>query len=169
MEAHEAWQPSKKQSAVRFLKFALFSVSAGALQFLCFTALNELTGLAYWPAYLIALVLSVLYNVTVNRRFTFKSAANVPLAMTKVALYYLVFTPLSTWWGDRLTGLGWNEYIVLLGTMMINLITEFLFCRFVVCGKSIDTNALAHRQTEKKRRDSGSTTSDADLRSDTDG
>ncbi|NLA87927.1 MAG: GtrA family protein [Clostridiales bacterium] len=136
----------RKQYAAQFLKFALFSVSAGIIQVASFTVLNELAGLSYWPAYLIALTLSVLYNFTVNRRFTFKSAANIPLAMAKVAGYYLVFTPLSTWWGDTLTGLGWNEYIVLLGTMIINFITEFLFCRFVVYRKTIDTNKLAKKQ-----------------------
>ncbi len=146
----------KKQYTVQFLKFALFSVSAGVIQVAGFTVLNELTGLTYWPAYLIALTLSVLYNFTVNRRFTFKSAANIPVAMAKIAGYYLVFTPLSTWWGDTLTGLGWNEYVVLLGTMLVNFITEFLFCRFVVYRKTIDTNKLAQKKREKEHRKNGS-------------
>ena len=137
-----------RRYAVQFIKFALFSISAGVLQILTFTALTELTALVYWPAYLIALVVSVLYNFTVNRRFTFKSAANYPLAMLKVAGYYVVFTPLSTWWGDALTGRGWNEYIVLFGTMVINFITECLFSRFVVYRRSIDTNRLARPPIE---------------------
>ena len=93
----------------------------------------------YGPFYFVALFLSVLFNFTVNRKFTFKSAANVPIAMLKVLGFYCVFTPLSIWWGVALTSIGWNEYLVLAFTMIINLTTEFLFNRFVVFGKSITT------------------------------
>lgn len=143
------------QYALQFIKFALFSVSAGVLQILIFTALNELTAMGYWPGYLIALVASVVYNFTINRQFTFQSAANYPMAMLKVAGFYAVFTPLSTWWGARLTELGWNEYLVLLGTMIINFVTEFLFSRFIVYRKSIDTNKRAQRA--KVRNNTGKT------------
>ncbi len=94
-----------------------------------------------WAA-LIALVLSVVYNFTINRKFTFRSATNYPKAMLKVFGYYCVFTPLSTLWGDWLTGIGWNEYIVLGGTMLVNFVTEFLFCRLVVYRNSMNTNRL---------------------------
>lgn len=128
---------------LRTIKFILFSISAGIIQVLSFTLLNELLHLNYWVSYLISLVLSVLWNFTLNRKFTFKSAANVPIAMLKVACFYLVFTPLSTWWTAVLTepayGLMWNEYVVLIGTMLINFAAEYLFQRFFVFGKSIDT------------------------------
>lgn len=143
MEKTEYAKLSTRENTFQFLKFAMFSVSAGVIQAVTFTLLNELTGLPYWPSYLIALILSVLYNFTVNRRFTFKSACNVPIAMLQVLGYYAVFTPLSTWWGDALTNIGWNEYIVLGGTMLTNFVTEFLFTRFVVFRKSINTNDLA--------------------------
>ncbi|MDD4839360.1 MAG: GtrA family protein [Clostridia bacterium] len=129
----------KSKEVKRAIKFTLFSASAGVIQFVSFTLLNEFAHLKYWPAYLIALTLSVLWNFTINRKFTFKSANNVALAMLKVIGYYCLFTPLSTWWGDALTKIGWNEYFVLAFTMLINLITEFLFTRFVVYGKSVDT------------------------------
>lgn len=132
-----------RQNAVQAVKFLLFSCTAGIIQALSFTLLSELLHFKYWPAYLIALVLSVIWNFTFNRRFTFKSAANVPVAMLKVFGYYCVFTPLSTWWGDALTGIGWNKYLVLFGTMVINMVTEFLFCRLVVYRGSINTNDLA--------------------------
>lgn len=141
-------QAKSKDDLVRAIKFVLFSASAGLIQAGAFTLLNELLHWPYWPCYLIALVLSVLWNFTLNREFTFKSANNVPLAMLKVALYYCVFTPASTWWGTKLTNAGWNEYIVLFGTMLINLTTEFLFCRFVVYRGSIDTNARAKRRAD---------------------
>jgi putative flippase GtrA len=130
---------SKAQDALRFVKFTLFSATAGIIQIASFTLLNEVAKFPYWPGYLIALVLSVVYNFTINRRLTFRSTVNYSKAMLKVFGYYLIFTPLSTWWGDRLTALGWNDYLVLAGTMLINFITEFLFCRFVVYRNSINS------------------------------
>ena len=128
-----------KQNIFQVIKFALFSASAGIIQFLTFTLLTELTDLKYMYRYLPALVLSVLWNFTFNCRYTFKSAANVPVAMLKVALFYCVFTPLSTWAGHMLTEAGINDYIVEIGTMLVNLVTEYLFCRFVVYRKSMNT------------------------------
>lgn len=134
---------STKKELIRSLKFILFSISAGVIQVVSFTLLNELLHLNYWTAYLISLVLSVLWNFTLNRKFTFQSAANVPVAMAKVAGFYLVFTPLSTWWTAALTepayGIMWNEYVVLVLTMLVNFVLEYLFQRFFVFGKSLDT------------------------------
>ena len=130
--------------ALRMVKFVLFSASAGIIQMGSFALLNELTGWSYWPCYLIALVLSVVWNFTLNRRFTFKSAANVPVAMAKVAAYYGVFTPLSTLLGNFLaSGLLWNEYLVTAINMVLNFTTEFLYQRFFVFGSSIDTAGKA--------------------------
>ena len=129
-----------KKELWRMIKFALFSVSAGVIQLVSFTLLNELSGLPYWSSYLISLVLSVLWNFTLNRKFTFKSAANVPVAMLKVAIYYAVFTPLTTVLGDWLVETaGWNEYLVQGINMVLNFVTEFLYQRFFVFGKSLDT------------------------------
>ena len=124
---------------VRVLKFTFFSVSAGLIEMGAFALLNELTGLPYWPCYLTALCLSVLWNFTLNRKFTFQSAANVPVAMAKVAAYYAVFTPLSTLLGSFLAGLGWNAYLVTGINMLLNFSTEFLYQRFFVFGKTIDS------------------------------
>lgn len=130
-----------KSELWRSLKFLLFSISAGIIQVASFTLLNELLHLNYWISYLISLILSVVWNFTLNRKYTFQSAANIPVAMLKVAGFYLVFTPLSTWWTAVLTepvyGIVWNEYIVLIGTMLVNLVSEYVFQRFVVFGKSI--------------------------------
>ena len=125
---------------VRTIKFTLFSISAGVIQLGSDIVFNELLHMVPWLSYLHSLILSVLWNFTLNRKFTFHSAANVPIAMLKVAGFYLVFTPLSTWWTAVLTeSFLWNEYIVLIGTMLINFVTEYLFDRFFVFGKSIDT------------------------------
>ena len=128
-----------KRELMRAVKFTLFSASAGIIQLLSFTLMNEVFRWNYWVCYLTALILSVLWNFTLNRKITFRSANNVPIAMLKVAAYYLVFTPLSTWGGDKLTGMGWNEYVVLVISMLLNFTTEFLYDRFVVFGASIDT------------------------------
>ena len=131
---------NRRKEFIRAVKFALFSVSAGLIEMGVFALLNEVTPWSYWPCYLIALVLSVLWNFTLNREFTFHSAANIPVAMLKVALYYAVFTPLSTILGNHLAeDLGWNEYLVTALNMIVNFVTEFLYQRFFVFGKSIDT------------------------------
>ena len=131
----------------RTIKFVLFSCSAGVIQIGVFTLLNELTHFPYWPSYLIALVLSVVWNFTLNRRFKFQSANNVPIAMLKVLGYYAVFTPLSTILGSYLAETClWNEYLVTVINMLLNFVTEFLFDRFVVFRDTIDTNDLAKRE-----------------------
>lgn len=130
---------SRKQNLIQIGKFVLFSISAGIIQVLVFTILEELFHLPYWPSYLTALIASVVYNFTVNRRFTFKSANNIPKAMTQLAIYYAIFTPLSTWWGDALVQIGMSDYIVLGGTMIINLITEFCVNRFIIYRTSMNT------------------------------
>lgn len=124
----------------RFLKFALISASAGLIELGSFTLFNELLHWPYWLSYMIALVLSVLWNFTLNRKYTFQSAADVPSAMLKVALFYAVFVPASTWIEHYMTGLGVNEYIVTIGNMVLNFILEFLYQRFYVFKDSIDTN-----------------------------
>ena len=132
---------SKEENLVQVIKFVLFSISAGIIQVLVFALLEEVFLLPYWPSYLTALIASVLYNFTVNRRFTFKSANNVPKAMMQLGIYYAIFTPLSTWWGDALVRLGVMDYIVLGGTMVINLVTEFAVNRFIIYRTSMNTRA----------------------------
>ena len=124
----------------RFLKFVFFSISAGVIEIGVFTLLNEVLHLPHWPCYLIALVCSVLWNFTLNRKFTFRSAGNVKAAMLEVAAYYAVFTPLSPLLVKFLTDTcGWNEYLVTALNMLLNFSTEFLYQRFVVFGKTLDT------------------------------
>lgn len=132
-----------RKELLRAVKFTLFSISAGVIEIVSFSLLTELTPLPYWPCYLIALVLSVLWNFTFNRRYTFRSAGNVPKAMALVAAYYCVFTPLSTLGGNVLANLGWNEYLVTGFNMVVNFVTEFLYDKYVVFRGTVDTNELA--------------------------
>lgn len=133
------------KEVLRAVKFTLFSISAGIIQILSFTLLNELTPLPEHISYLIALVLSVIWNFTFNRKYTFQSAGNVPKAMLLVALFYCVFTPYSTWLEKLLVGMGWNEYLVTLINMLQNFVTEFLYDKFVVFRKDTDTNERAKK------------------------
>ncbi len=143
----------KRKEILRVIKFVLFSVSAGIIEIVSFTLLTQLTDWQYWPRYLIALVLSVLWNFTLNRKFTFKSANNVPLAMMKILAFYCVFTPVTTILGNYLAeNLGWNEYIVTGLNMLMNITTEYLYDRFVVFGKTIDTNDIAKKKADKERK-----------------
>jgi len=121
----------KKQQLWQVVKFTLFSISAAIVQIVSF-ALVELFIKDYWIPYLISLVLSILWNFTLNRRYTFKSAANVPIAMAKVFGFYLVFTPLSTYLGNLVESHGVNDFLILVVTMLANFVLEFLFCKLVV-------------------------------------
>ena len=129
-----------KKELLRKVKFTLFSISAGIIEIGLFTLLSEFTGLYYWLKYLIALVASVVWNFTLNREFTFKSASNVPIALFKVFLFYLVFTPLSTILGNFLVNnWNWNEYIVTLLNMLSTFILEYIYDKYIVFKGSIDT------------------------------
>ncbi|MDY4609831.1 MAG: GtrA family protein [Sphaerochaetaceae bacterium] len=131
------------QSFAQIVKFTLFSISAGVIQTITFTLGEEIFKLPYWPSYISALVLSILWNFTLNRRYTFKSAANIPVAMLKLGVYYAIFTPLSTWLGQALVTHGANDYLVLFGTMLVNLATEFLVCKFFIYRGQINTRQKA--------------------------
>ena len=124
---------------IRVLKFVLFSASAGIIQMGSFTLLNEFTGWRYWPCYLISLLLSILWTFTFNRRFTFKSDANITRSMLLVLAFYAVFTPATTILGEWLAeGLHWNEYLVTAINMLLNLTLEYLYQRYVVYRNKVD-------------------------------
>ena len=129
----------KIKEFLRVIKFTIVSISAGLVQIGLFTLLNEVFHWNYWLAYLLSLLASIIWNFTINRKITFKSANNVSVAMLKVLLFYAVFTPLSTILGDHFEGNGANEYLVLAITMILNFVFEFLYTRFFVYGKSVDS------------------------------
>lgn len=141
----------KKTEVIRAIKFAIVSASAGVVELGVFTLMNEFTGLKYWPCYLTALVASVVWCFTINRRYTFKSAKNVPKAMLQVFAFYLVFTPATTLLGNYLAeDLLWNEYIVTGINMALNLSLEYLYDTFVVYRNDMDNNDIAAKDSEKE-------------------
>ena len=123
----------------RAIKFLFISISAGIIQVLGFALFNDLLSLGYWFSYLTSLILSVLWNFTINRRYTFKSANNVKIAMLLVLAFYVVFTPISTVIGNLAEKAGVHDYIVLIVTMLANFVLEFLYTRYVVYRNSCDT------------------------------
>ena len=130
-----------KKELLRTIKFTLFSISAGVIEFGLFAILDKFTGWNYWANYLIALIASVIWNFTLNRKYTFKSANNIPIAMAKVALFYLIFTPVSTVIGNYLAeNLGWNDLLVTILNMLANFVLEYLYDKYFVFRGSIDTN-----------------------------
>ena len=154
----------KKKELMQALKFTLFSISAGVIQILTYTLFFEVFHWAPWLAYLVSLILSVLWNFTFNREYTFRSSADVKRPMLLVFLFYLVFTPVSTWWTAALTGENpftgaaaseqpvVNNYLVQAGTMLVNFVLEFLYQKFVVFRDSIDTNERARKKKEEEEK-----------------
>ena len=139
--------------ALRMVKFVLFSASAGIIQVVSFELLSKALKLPYWGSYLTALCLSVLWNFTFNRKFTFQSAANVPRAMLLVFLFYVPFAPFTIWNEHFLADThGWNEYAVLAINMALNLSLEYLWDNFVVYRNSKDTNDIAKKKQGKEQQ-----------------
>ena len=120
-------------SMLQAIKFALISASAGIIQAGSFAIFNSALKMAWMPSYIISLALSVIWNFTINRKITFKSSANVPIAMLKVAAFYAVFTPATTMLGNYLTGtLLWNDYLVTGINMILNMVLEFFYDKYFV-------------------------------------
>ena len=142
-----------RQTLFQAVRYAFYSMSAAVIEFLVENLLEwgfrHFGGMAvapYWPCYLTALVISVIWNFTINRNFNFNSVVDVRVGMAKILVYYVFFTPLSTWWGHILTSAGWNHNVVLIGTILLNGVTEFMVYRYAVFGKTMNTNRRAQRQ-----------------------
>ena len=136
---------NKKKELIRALKFTLISISAGIIQIGSY-ALIRLIALypeGSWQDYVIAytpsLLLSVLWNFTINRKYTFKSANNIKIAMLLVLAFYAVFTPVSTILGGMVVNAGGNADLVFVVTLLSNFVLEFLYTRFIVYRNSCDT------------------------------
>ena len=143
---------NKKGQLLQAVKYGLIAASAGIIQAGSFTLFEEVLHWEYWPSYLTALVLSVLWNFTFNRKYTFRSDYDIRRAMLLTLLFYVIFTPVSTWWTAALTGenpftgAAANEatalvspWIVQIGTMLVNFVLEFLWQRLVVYRNRVDT------------------------------
>ena len=140
VDAGEKPENSAKKQFLQILIFTGFSISAGVIQLLSFTVLYEWGAwLKWWPAYLISIVLSVIWNFTFNRKFTFRAANNVPVAMLLVVIYYAAFIPASVFGGNALEA-AWGEKFGIAVTvlmMVLNFITEFLWDKFIVFNNKV--------------------------------
>lgn len=158
-EKKQLTKEEKRREIFRAVKYTLFAASAGIIEFGSFTLLTlilelnpDLNHSIYWIPALISLVLSVIWNFTFNRRYTFQSANNIPVAMLKVLAYYVVFAPLSIWLAQMylIDTLEWNEFLVKAIVMLVNFITEFLYQRFFVFRDSLDTRV---KKTKLKNKE----------------
>ena len=141
-----------KKELIRAIKFTLFSISAGAIELILFELLHNFTNWEYWVSYLIALIASVIWNFTLNREYTFKASNNVPVAMIKVAIFYLIFTPISTIGGNYLAeNLGWDGTLVTIINMLFNFVLEFLYDKYFVFRGSIDTKMKKGEKHEENK------------------
>ena len=161
-----------KKELWRAVKFVLFSISAGVIQIVSSLLLKlviidrvmdpnaTMTFIVEQPtstfiADTVGLALSVLWNFTFNRKFTFKAANNVPIAMILAFVFYIPFYPFQIWYVPTieaaLSSIGGWGYVIGLGTcMIINFVLEFLWQQFVVFRGKVDTNDLAKKQQEKE-------------------
>ena len=142
----------KNKELARTLKFILFSASAGIIETVAMILCEEVIKIpGHYVCYTIALVLSVLWNFTFNRKFTFQSAENVPKAMFLVFLFYIPFAPFTIWMEYFLGDVhGWSEYLVLAINMALNLSLEYLWDSKVVYRNSKDTNDIAKKKAAKE-------------------
>lgn len=143
----------KFKELIRAVKFTLISLSAGIIQIGSFTLFYELFKWEYWLAYLVSLLLSIIWNFTINRKLTFKSAGNVPKAMAQLLGFYAVFTPVTMLGGQWVEDLGVHGIIVEGVTMILNFVLEFLFCRFVIYRDSLDTAEKGEEKNLKEETD----------------
>ncbi len=143
-------QSNKKKELLRSLKFLIISISAGLIQIGSFSILELVIPHNYWLAYLPSLLLSIIWNFTINRKYTFKSASNVKIAMLLVLAFYAVFTPVSTILGNLAAANGMNDFLVLALTMIANFVLEYLFTRFVVYRNSCDTAVQKQKEVTEQ-------------------
>lgn len=152
MEENQKKKLNKKEQFIQILKFTAFSLSAGAIQLLSFELLYTwIACLPWWPSYLISIVLSVVWNFTFNRKFTFKSASNVPLAMVLAFIFYVGFVPASVFGGGALEKIGWNGTLVTVLMMVINFVLEFIWQKFIVFNNKVTNKFLRKNKNEENK------------------
>ena len=139
----------KMKELIRAVKFTLISISAGLIDAGSF-AIMTLIGVPILFAQPISLILSVIWNFTINRKVTFKSASNIKIAMLQVLGFYAVFTPLTTWFSGWAVSAGLDELIIKAITMVLNIVLEYLFCRYVVFRNSCDTAVKGEGNNDKQ-------------------
>ncbi|MDE7330601.1 MAG: GtrA family protein [Clostridia bacterium] len=145
---------TKTQQFLQFLKFTAFSASAGVIQLLTTTTLHQWTGWLidyYWIAYIIGLTLSVIWNFTFNRKFTFKEAHNIKLAMVLVILYNCIIVIPLAFGGNELERLWGPDLgiVVTVITLLINFVTEFAWDKLVVFNKKSNDKILSWFKKKK--------------------
>lgn len=160
-----------KKEVLRAVKYTLFAISAGIIQIVSSLALKAILDnfldesqtmvfihempISSFVAETVGLALSIIWNFTFNRKFTFKAANNVPVAMLLAFLFYVPFYPFQTWYiavvESKLAHIGFWAFVIAQGTVMIiNFVLEFLWQQFVVFRGKVDTNELAVKEQQSQ-------------------
>lgn len=160
---------AKRKGVVQFIKYALCAASAGIIQIVLFSILQtvlpkdmgnihfivEDMQLGTFIATTVALCASILWNFTFNRKFTFKDAGNVPLAMFLAFLFYVPFYPFQTWYVHTIKTLLSHHInvdgagiIAEASVMAINFALEFIWQKFVVFRKPKDKKTATTQQEQ---------------------
>lgn len=175
--SQEELKAARKKKAKRFLKYAIIAISGGLIQLTAYIILSDAikldkhvsfdaiyqkqpwlteifydpdTGKTYGLSYFIAVSLSVIWNFTFNRKYTFKSASNVPKAMLLFVLYYAFSIPFNCWaivQLNKLVVFPLSDKVILICIMLANGLPAFFYQRYVVFGRSLDT-----KHKKKKRQ-----------------
>ena len=160
-EEEKAAKKEKRKTLFQIIKYAICTASAGLIEFITFTILTKTpilssmanekvwffteNNLAWFVATAIALFLSIVWNFTINRKFTFKSAGNVPRAMSLAFLFYVPFFPFKLWFNSYMPEhLGVDSLLIEVITMLINGVLEFCWQKFVIYRKEQDTAPPKH-------------------------
>ncbi|MDO5025763.1 MAG: GtrA family protein [Trueperella sp.] len=143
------------ETQLQAVKFTLLSGTAAVVEagsYALFLALDLMP--VSW-AQAISVALSVLWNFTLNRKFTFKSTGNVPFAMLLVSLFYVAYIPISSVLAGLMDDAGMHPAVIKIIWLLINFVGEFIWWKYVVFGigerwlDSITKRKAAKNEAEK--------------------
>jgi len=121
------------KSTKQALKFMFFLIIAEIIQAALFTLFSEIFLLDAWKCHLISQIFSVFLLFFLNHHYTFKASERLFTALLLTAVFYLFFTPLSTLYVREMAARH-NRYLVELSILLINLVLEFLYSKYLVYG-----------------------------------
>ena len=125
-----------KNGWLQFLQFVVVSLGAGVIEYATFALMTWIVPdnkTMLVAAEVTSVVLSCLFNFTVNRKYTFHSSSNIPLGMLLYGVYYaFLATPAGVWFLLFLTQGGMHELLAKAVKMLVNFIFDYLFCKFIL-------------------------------------
>ncbi|WP_423190547.1 GtrA family protein [Alkalibacterium sp. f15] len=74
-----------------FIDYFLFGLVTSSISILSFYVLNEIVGWHYLVANIVAVILSILFSYTVNKRYVFKTHTKTRKAFVKEFVFFVLF------------------------------------------------------------------------------